>query len=82
MGSVVLLFGFGIGFIFGGAVWKLFDDIINSYISRYVFNATDPYYVASDLIWDVLPFIIIGIGVICLIIGALSGRTTRTVVME
>lgn len=77
-----MLFGFGVGLIGGGLWWHLIEDIILTYIAKYVYNSNDPYYLASDLIWHSIPFILMFVGIICLILGGLLGRSSRTVVYE
>jgi uncharacterized membrane protein len=66
------LIGFGIGFLAGGLYWALYQDVITRYFAKYVLSTTDKYYLASNLIWNAIPYLIIFLGVVCLIMSGLS----------
>ena len=65
------LIGFGIGILSGGLYWALYDDVITRYFSRYILNTANEYYLASNLIWNAIPYLIIFLGIVCLIVGGL-----------
>lgn len=80
MGLVLPLFGFGIGLVAFGFFYHLFSDVINLMLAVYILN--NEYYVFSDFVWDMLPWIVVFGGVVCLILAGVSYRGTRTVVSE
>ena len=64
------LTGFGIGMLAGGLCWMLYNDAITRFFSKYVFDSTSSSYLASDLVWNAIRYIIIILGVICVVFGA------------
>jgi len=74
MGLVGGLIAFGIAIMGFGFFWKLFDDIIDTYIVQYVLGGN--YYILSDAIWNWLPWILVIFGIISLISGAIVYRGT------
>jgi len=70
--NVKPLVGFGLGIIAAGFMWRFYNDAITSFFSAYIIDLSDEYYLLSDLLWDALPFIVIFLGVICLIFGSMS----------
>ena len=82
MGLAKTLIGFGIGFLVSGFIYHVYDDVINRYISVYIYNPSDVYLVGENLLWDMIPYLILFIGIVCLITGALVGRATRKVIRE
>lgn len=82
MGMVGALFGFGLALIAGGLFWSIIDDIIASHFTVYISNTSDPYYLVCDLIWHSLPFLIIIVGILCLIVAGAISRGTKKVSYE
>jgi len=70
--NVKPLIGFGLGIIAAGFMWRFYNDAITSFFSTYIIDSGDKYYLASNLFWNALPFIVIFLGVICLIFGSMS----------
>ena len=70
--AVKPLIGFGLGIIGAGLFWKMYEDSITSFFSKYVVSASDKYYLASDLIWNAIPFVIMFLGIVCLIFGSMT----------
>ena len=68
------LIGFGIGILLAGLLWKMYEDAITSFFSTYITDLTDEYYLLSDLLWNALPFILIFLGIVCLIFGSMIGN--------
>jgi len=77
-----MLIGFGVGIIGGGVFIRMGQDVFFKYIAKYVYSSTNPYYLASDVLWNALPYVLILVGVVCLIMGGLLGRSQKTVVYE
>jgi hypothetical protein len=73
--AVKPLIGFGLGIIGAGLFWKMYEDTITSFFSKYIVSASDKYFLASDLIWNALPFVVMFLGIICLIFGTVAGNT-------
>jgi hypothetical protein len=82
MGAVAKIVAFGVGLFAGGLFWKLGEDILTSYFVQYIYNTTDPYYLASNLIWQMIPYALIFVGVLCLILAGFLDTATRSVVYE
>ena len=80
MGLVRPLFGFGIGLVAAGLFWRLFDDVITTYLSRYI--VVNKYYLLADLEWHMIPVVILLTGIICLIASAVGSRGGGRVVMQ
>ena len=79
MGAVAILFGVGIIFIGGGFFWRLFDDIITTYFSVYIYDPTDIYFLGSQLVWDAIPYLLLFIGVLIMIMAGLVYRSESEV---
>jgi len=58
----------------GGLYWKIYEDVFMLYISQYVYDSSDPYYLANDLFWHAIPFLLIIGGVTLLIMAGFSRR--------
>lgn len=69
---IIPLIAFGVGLVGTGLFWHLMDDVLDTYIAKYVYNTADVSYVASDLVWQALPYIILVVGIICLVIGGFA----------
>jgi len=77
MAAVKPLIGFGLAIIGAGFMWKLYEDTINSFIGKYILDINDKYFLMSDLVWNALPFLIIFLGIVCLIYGGVSGTSSQ-----
>lgn len=82
MGAVIAIISFGLGLIGAGVFWRMLNDMFLKYIAKYVYNASDPYYLANDLVWNAIPFVIIIVGVLVVVMGGLMGRTVYRKVKE
>lgn len=82
MGAVRTLLGFGFGVFICGVFLRLGKDIYLKYIAQYIYDNSDPYYLASDVLWNSLPYVIIFVGIVCLVLGGLLGHGSKTVVYE
>lgn len=53
---------------------------MNTHINSFIVSTVDKFFVLSDLVWDMLPYLVVGCGVLCLILaGILSRSPGRTV---
>jgi len=48
----------------------------------YVYDRTDVYWLTSDLLWHLIPWILMIVGIIALLIGVLKGRSGTVVVSQ
>lgn len=68
--AVKPLIGFGIAIFLAGMMFRMYNDVITDFFSKYILNTGDKYYLMSDMIWNSLPYIIIFLGITCLIFGS------------
>ena len=54
--------------------WRIYDDVFNSMIMQYVYDRSDEYFLANDLFWHSIPFLLIIGGVVLLIMAGFSTR--------
>lgn len=80
MNAPSALIAFGVGLIGGGLYWRLMDDILAEYFQQFILN--NEYYLASDLVWNALPYLLLIFGVLSLVVGALMSRGARMVSYE
>jgi len=66
------LIGFGLAVFLGGLLFHFYNDAITEFFSKYIVDVNDDFYLFSDLIWDMIPFIIILLGIVCLVFGSLG----------
>jgi len=72
------LIGFGLAIFLSGLLFHFYNDGITEFFADYILNTNDVYYLASDLVWNAIPFIIMFLGIVCLIFGtALPSGTKR-----
>lgn len=69
----------GLILIGGGLYWRIYDDVFTLYIKQYVYDTTDPYYLANDLFWHAIPFLLMIGGVVMLIMAGFSRGGTKVV---
>lgn len=67
------LFGVGLGIFVSGIMWMFIQQGGIADMSDYVIPG-DKYYILAEFIWNVLPWIIIILGVIFMV---LSGKTSN-----
>jgi hypothetical protein len=79
MGVVKVLVGFFLLIIGGGWYFKIYDDVFNRYIDKYIVDSSSVYWLAQDLFWNAIPFILMIGGVILLIMGGFSRRSGGSV---
>lgn len=82
MGAVKVLVGFGLGLLGAGWFWMFTNDILTKLISKYIFNSNDPYYAGGNLIWVAMPYVIIIVGVICLVASGVAIKMGGGVVLS
>jgi len=58
----------------GGLYWRIYDDVFNSMIIQYVYDRSNEYFLANDLFWHAIPFLLIIGGVVMLIMAGFSQR--------
>lgn len=66
------LIAFGIGLFVCGGYWAVWEGS-REYISFLVIN--DAYYQLMSLVWDLIPAILMGIGILCLIVAGITSRS-------
>lgn len=74
MGRVGALAALGIGFVGFGFFYRIFTDVVNTKIAKYILS--NEYYNMSSWFWDILPWVVVIIGVICLIGAGASSRNS------
>jgi len=81
MSKVIPLIGFGVGIMCIGFYWHLYNDVFTMFISNYIPGSytawgisysSDKYFNFMYMIWRLLPWICVGVGVLLLIAGATS----------
>lgn len=77
---VAVLISIGVGLVGAGIWYRLFDDAINTYFQGYILDS--PYYQLADLVWDSIPYLLIIIGVLCLVLAGVAYKGTREVVYK
>ena len=77
MSAIAGLVGFGAGIIGFGLFWKLLEDVFTTHIQQFVLE--NFYYQASDLIWEMLPWICVLTGVVSLVLAGVMHRAARVV---
>ena len=65
MGLVGPLLAVGIGLLAFGLYYEFFDRVLIQSIAAFI--VPNVYYQGSQLIWDSLPYIAIGLAVLCLV---------------
>jgi hypothetical protein len=78
LSRVVPLIAFGVALVVGGFYWAVWEGS-RGYLEDFVI--ADEYYNLGLLIWRIIPIVIIGIGIMCLIAAGMGGRR-ETVVVE
>lgn len=76
MSKVIPLIGFGVTLIGAGFFYHLFDDVIINYIAPYML--TDIYQTGRNFLWDLIPWLVILIGIFCLIAAGIMSTSTGT----
>lgn len=71
------LVGFGLAIFVSGLLFHMYNDVVVEFFNKYIIDFSDDYYLFSNLIWDAIPFIIIFIGIACLIFGSIGYSTTN-----
>ena len=73
--AVKPLIGFGLGIIGAGFYWKMYEDSITNFFASYIWNPSDKYYLMSDLVWSALPFVVMFLGIVCLVFGTVASSS-------
>jgi len=63
---VIVLVSIGLGLIIGGLYWHIWDDS-TTFIEDY--KVSGSYSDTVQLFWDIIPVVLLLLGVICLIMG-------------
>lgn len=89
MSKVIPLIGFGVGLMCVGFYWHIYNDVFLMAISPYVLTSytawgvhytSDKYFDFMYMIWRILPWICVGVGVVLLLAaGASSGDGSKEV---
>ena len=74
--SFIVFVSVGLGLIAGGIYWHLWDDS-TEYLDNLI--VAGAYSDMVQLIWDMIPVIMLLIGILCLIMAGRSRNTRRTV---
>lgn len=82
MGKVGVLAAFGVLFFSAGVYWKMCEDAFTLYMAKYVYDTADPSWLASDMLWHAWPYVIMAIGILCLVSSGLISRGNKQVVYE
>lgn len=80
MSKVLALLSFGIGLFATGLYWMLFESILQQYFAPYMLRST--YFRFANMEWNILPVVIMLMGIMSMVFAALISRATRTVVQE
>jgi len=72
MSATKPLIGFGLAIFLSGLLFHFYNDVITNYFSQYIVDLNDKYYLMENLLWDLIPFILIFLGIVCLIFGGIS----------
>ena len=70
MSKFIVLVSVGLGLIVGGLYFHLWDDAANEYLDDYMRD--NPRNDSVQLLWDIIPVVLLLVGVICLIMGGKS----------
>lgn len=80
MSKVVALVALGVGLIGAGFFYQLFDDVINTYITPYIRPSI--YNTGEAFLWDMIPWLLVFIGIICLILAGILKGSNKTMVVN
>lgn len=72
MGRVGSFVAVGIGLIGFGFFYKLEQDIINDSFAKYILS--NEYYDMSNWFWEIMPWVVIIVGVFCMVAAGISSR--------
>lgn len=78
----MVLLAFGVGFIGGGLYYRIYNDVITRYIEPYIVDSEGVYYLGSQLIWDMFPYLLILVGIAFLIMAGFAARNRGMVVQQ
>ena len=70
--SFIVFVSVGLGLLVGGLYWHLWDDS-SEYLNSFV--VAGAYSDMVQLIWDMIPVILVILGVLCLVMAGKSSRT-------
>lgn len=73
--TVRSLIGFGLGIFLVGIIFHFYNDVITDFFSSYILDSSDTYYLAENLVWNSIPFIVMFLGVVCIIFGGIGSRS-------
>ena len=76
--AVIILFSIGIGLLAGGFYYHLYDDILTDFFTPYIYNTADPYYLGANLLWDMWPYVLILMGIVCFILAGIKYRSSNS----
>ena len=78
MKVVGTLIGIGTALLAFGFYYHLLDDILVGFFCKYVYNSNDPYYLGSALLWDMWPYLIILLSIVCFITAGIQYRRSTS----
>jgi len=88
MSKVVPLIGFGVGIMVVGFYWHLYNDVFLMFIQQYVLGSYtawgvsythDKFFDFMYMVWRILPWICVFIGVVLLIAAGASASGGKSV---
>jgi len=91
MSKVIPLIGFGVGIMCVGFYWHLYNDvfimevspyILSSYTAWGVIYSSDKYFDFMYMIWRLLPWICVIVGVMLLIVAGASASNSGQEAVE
>ena len=74
MGKVGPIIVFGVAIIICGIYWSMWEGS-REYLNDYVVN--DPYYALAYFLWDMIPIILILMGIMALVSAGLTSRRQK-----
>jgi len=87
LNKVIPLLSFGIGLLCLGLYWHLYNDVLTIYIAPFVLHdytafgvhyTHDKYHDFMQMIWSILPWILMMIGIVLLIAAGVSSSGSDT----
>ena len=82
MSTVKAIIGFLLLIIGGGWYYVIYDDVFSRYIDQYIVDSSSPYWLGSNLMWNIVPFVLMLGGVVMLILAGLSRHESGGVVQK
>lgn len=87
MSRVLPLIGFGVGFLCLGFYWHIYNDVFTMFIQKYVLTSftawgvvytSDKFYEFMYMVWRILPWLCVFIGVLLLLSAGASSSSVSS----